>query len=81
MYFFLKTVLTLGKVKVRLKHKQKRRNEMTNLEYCSVEKLEEMLRECEDDELYEEILEALKNARESEEHYALESRDYYASRF
>ena len=42
MHFFLNIVLTLGKAKGTLKHKPKRRNEMTNLEYCSVEELEEM---------------------------------------
>lgn len=84
MYFFLKIVLTLGKAKVRLKHKQEtRKQKMENfleiLRHASALELEDMLFECEDDEQYELILEALEEAREAEEDRALEMSDYYAS--
>lgn len=84
MYFFLKIVLTLGKAKVRLKHKQEtRKQKMENfleiLRHASALELEDMLFECEDDDMHELILEALEEAVEAEEDRALEMSDYYAS--
>lgn len=76
--------MIFGKIVVTLKHKQEtRKQKMENfleiLRHASALELEDMLFECEDDDMRELILEALEEAREAEEDRALEMSDYYAS--